>query len=304
MHDQPLELAAHRSTHPDRIQALVALLDDPSERVWQPVRAALERAGRAALPALRRAQESADPRVRLRARALEASQARRGALRRFCTTVARTAAHEASAPGTLEAGLLRLTRVIDPDFDAQEVRAELDRLAARVRARGQGLDTGMAQALALVDVLCEEHGLRGASDHYHHPDNVHLGRVLSRRRGLPLSLVAVHLFVARRAGIRAAAVPLPGHVMLRLYAGERSLLVDPFHGGKIRTRKDCLTYLLQQGLAPRNDWFADADEGQLLLRQSGNLVNALRQLGRGAEARELEAVLVDLAERRTPALLA
>ncbi len=269
---------------PERLGALVALLDDPSPAVWEPVRDHLERAGRAAVPALRRAASHPEPRVRLRSRALLATHARRATLRRLAATLARD-------PVDLEAGLWRLARAADPEFDAREARIQLDRLAARVRARGHGLDAGMAKALALVDVLCEEDGLRGAEDGYHHPDNAHLGRVLERRRGLPLSLVAIHLLVARRAGIRAAAVPLPGHVMLRLYAGERSLLVDPFHGGKIRTRKDCLTYLLHQGLAPRTDWFADATDRQLLLRQTGNLINGLRLVGRSAEAHALKDVL-------------
>ena len=61
------------------------------------------------------------------------------------------------------------------------------------------LDRGQA----LVDYLGRELGSGGSTGDFHHPDNSHFPRVLEKKRGMPLALSAVYVFVARRAGIRA-----------------------------------------------------------------------------------------------------
>jgi regulator of sirC expression with transglutaminase-like and TPR domain len=107
---------------------------------------------------------------------------------------------------------------------------------------------------------------------------------------MPLTLTAVYMLVARRVGIRAAAIPLPGHVMLRLYAGRRTLIVDPFRGGRLRTRSECTRYLEQQGLVPNPAWFRDASDAALFQRQLLNLMNSCQLRGMTGLARELHRV--------------
>jgi regulator of sirC expression with transglutaminase-like and TPR domain len=100
-------------------------------------------------------------------------------------------------------------------------------------------------------------------------------------------------------GIRAAAVPLPGHVLLRLYSGRRSLLVDPFQGGRITTRRDCVRYLTENGLVPRAEWFRDARPEELFLRQILNLMHSYQARGMRERARELRT-LAALMQVRVP----
>jgi regulator of sirC expression with transglutaminase-like and TPR domain len=144
--------------------------------------------------------------------------------------------------------------------------------------------------MVLAHYLGNERGLIGSEVDYHHPDHVYLHRAIVRKRGMPLTLTAIYLLVARRAGIRAAAVPLPGHVLLRLYSGRRSLIIDPFRGGRVRTRSDCLRYLAEQGLVPRPSWFRDATDAMLLQRHARNLMNSYQLRGRARLARDLERV--------------
>jgi regulator of sirC expression with transglutaminase-like and TPR domain len=108
---------------------------------------------------------------------------------------------------------------------------------------------------------------------------------------MPLTLVAIYLLVARRAGLKAAPIALPGRVLLRLYAGPRSLILDPFLGGKARTRQDCVNYLAKHGLVPRPQWFADAGDAALFHRHLLNLMGSHQALGHAREAAELSAIV-------------
>jgi hypothetical protein len=69
----------------------------------------------------------------------------------------------------------------------------------------------------LADVthhLFDTVGLRGDRSTYYSPDNSLLPAVLDRRRGIPVSLAIVAADVARRRGLAAVVVGMPGHVLL------------------------------------------------------------------------------------------
>ena len=275
-----------------RVRALVRLLDDESSAVVDAVRSELCAIGRPALGALRRAAESSDARLRTRARAIAATVERREVVRRLARRAAQPHAD-------LEGSLFLLGHLDRPQLDARPYRRALDAMAEVVRERMGTSARGLPRSLSLVTYLAGDLGYAGSQEDYGHPDNVHFHRVIERKRGMPLTLVALYLSVARRAGIHGAAVALPGHVMLRLYSDDgRSVLVDPFHRGHVRTRKECDEYLTQHGLAPDPAWYRDAGEGQLLHRHINNLHNSLRARGLAGRAAELRRALVAGSSRR------
>lgn len=271
----PGELAVPRGQR-ERFDALVGLLGDapPDPQVL----AALRSAGAAAWPALRRGARDADARRRVQARGLLLELERQAARRRLLAALYR-------GGFSLLQGMVLLSRSEQPDLDPRPLFAELDRLAERVQERARASGGDFAGPLALLEVLGKEVGLSGGSGDPQALSELFLERVLAGRRGLPLPLVAIHVLVAERAGLAAAAVPLPGRVLLRLYSGQRSLLADPFAGGKLRTRRECLSYLESRGLAARPEWFQDAGPAQLVQRHLLNLERAYRRLGRAADSR-------------------
>jgi regulator of sirC expression with transglutaminase-like and TPR domain len=115
--------------------------------------------------------------------------------------------------------------------DGASALAELDRLGA---ALGElPLASPLEQAHSLRTLLSDVEGFAGDQSDYDNPDNSMLDVVLERRRGLPILLTAVYVEVARRAGVAVAGVGLPGHFLAGIFAGETTLLVDPFSGGRL-----------------------------------------------------------------------
>lgn len=283
------------SRAPPRAAAIEALLDDPSPAVWDGVRAEIERAGRAGLPLLRRAARAGAPRARSRARSLLLALERERASRRLIGYALRREID-------LERGSFLLARFADPAADLRKALAALDALGAEVAQRTESLAPGPERSLVLCEHLGRELGFAGDEADYHHPDNVHVHRVIERRRGLPLSLCALYLFVARRARIPAAPVALPGHVVLRLHLPGRNLLVDPFHRGALVSERDCLQYLARHSLPFHPAWFADAEDSALLERQVLNLRAGYERSALAREVRQLERVRAALQARRAAAI--
>ncbi len=267
------------------------LLADDSPAVWAQVRDELVQADARAVGLLRRAAKSPNARVRAKARRILAERARSRVLRRLVSYGIRRDID-------LERALFLLGRLDLPNLDRRPYVRALDAMAARVRARASRETDPLARVASLAQVLGNELGFIGSEADFTHPDNIQLHRAIERKRGMPLTLTAIYLFVARRAGIRAAPVALPGRVILRLYAGRRSILVDPFQGGRVRTRADLVRYLAEHGLVARPEWFRDASDGALFQRHVLNLMSSSQTRGLEREARELHRLAIAIGRAR------
>lgn len=265
---------------PSRLDALIELLDDPSPSITETVKQALLSGGREVEAPLKRAVKSDRPRIRARARGILLTRDRRLSIRRLI-------GHATRPDIDLERALFLLGSLDRAGLDRRPYTRALDAMASQVRVEVDAAGDSSTAPMALAEVLGTRMGFVGSEVDYDHPDNVYLHRAIERKRGMPLTLVALYLFVARRAGIRATAVPLPGHVMCRIYSGERAYLVDPFHGGKLRTHEDCMRYLAMHELTPKAAWFRDASDRELFIRHVRNLMRSFDVRGRMDEARGL-----------------
>jgi regulator of sirC expression with transglutaminase-like and TPR domain len=119
----------------------------------------------------------------------------------------------------------------DPDLDVDATLLRIDALTDVLRTRGAPTGNPETDARQLAAFLAGELGFRGDVASYHDPDNALLHRVLDTRRGLPITLAIVYVAIARRLGLPAYAVNLPGHVVAAIAGGDRPVVIDPFHDG-------------------------------------------------------------------------
>ncbi len=88
------------------------------------------------------------------------------------------------------------------------------------------------EAAAGLRVALGEHaGYGGSAPDYADVRSSLLHEVVRRRRGLPLTLSVLWVEVARRLGVTAHAVALPGHVVVAVGLDD-VVHVDPFGGGR------------------------------------------------------------------------
>ncbi len=138
----------------------------------------------------------------------------------------------------LSRAALEMGRFAYPDLD---VDAHLDQLARLADAATRYLlETDDMPAIALARFLFQLVGFSGDAEHYTDPRNSFINEVLARRLGIPISLSVVYLEVARRSGVAAEGVGLPGHFIVRATDPEgRVVYLDPFHRGAVLSEEDC-----------------------------------------------------------------
>jgi regulator of sirC expression with transglutaminase-like and TPR domain len=139
-----------------------------------------------------------------------------------------------------------------PALDCQSVLAEIDGLAARLKARIPG-DAAPMQRLRLLNrFFFQELGFAGNVNDYYDARNSYLHFVLQSRRGIPISLAILYIEIAGQIGLHASGVSFPGHFLVKLRMPQGEVVIDPFTGQSMsRESLDALLvpYRRREGLA-------------------------------------------------------
>jgi hypothetical protein len=140
--------------------------------------------------------------------------------------------------------------------------AELDALAAHVPGEGRD-DLRLRTALG---------GFAGTSSDYARLESSLLPDVLRRRRGLPILLSTVWTEVARRAGVPAYGVGLPGHFVVGVGDPDGTrVLVDPFTGGRLLPYDRARDIAAETGRSLRPEHLRPHDPIDTIDRVLGNI---------------------------------
>ena len=140
-------------------------------------------------------------------------------------------------PDLIRANLLFAREIAYPGLKPSRYLETLDAWAERVAPSCEN-GSAVERAVSLSSFLFREIGLRGNDDDYYDPRNSYLNEVIDRRLGLPIALSVLYIEMARRIGLPAFGVGLPGHFIVGVEDPEESFLLDPFHGGMLLTRDD------------------------------------------------------------------
>lgn len=132
-----------------------------------------------------------------------------------------------------------------PTLDNQSYFNRLDKLAAMAANRLSD-DASLYDHLdAIRAVLFDSVDLRGNSGNYYDPRNSYVNEVLDRGLGIPITLSVIYREVARRIGIEMNGIGMPGHYLLAAGSGSEQIFVDPYHGGGLLSRKECLALAIR-----------------------------------------------------------
>lgn len=269
--------------------ALLKLLTDEDESVYQAVRVKIISQGPAARDWLRPHRLSSDPVLRRRAQGILDELERRAADSRFLAfCVSR------GEDLDVEQGAWLLAQTQYPNVSVPAYQALLDTYAADARERIP-VDAGMEPVLqAINSFLFEELKFTGNRRDYYDPDNSYLNRVMDRRLGNPISLCLVYLAVARRLRLPVAGIGLPGHFLCRCQAAQREIYIDPFNRGRLLTQADCAQHLRKLGVEFHESHLAPVSPRRMLLRMCHNLHQIYASHGLAEETARLQRYIAAL----------
>jgi regulator of sirC expression with transglutaminase-like and TPR domain len=204
---------------------------------------------------------------------------------------------------------LAIAQDVDPQLDLSATQAELDILAARLQRR-LASDASSVQKLRMLNhFFYHELGFAGNVNDYYDPDNSYLHRVISTRRGIPISLAVVYMELAQQIGLNVKGISFPGHFLMKLSVQSGDIVLDPFNGVSLsreELEERLEPYFEQQGYPseiPLGSYLQAAAPRDILVRMLRNLkalfIEHLRwQRVLGVQQRLVILLPDDITERR------
>jgi len=173
------------------------------------------------------------------------------------------------------------------DLDTQTVLAEIDTLAARLKARMPADAVAIQRLRWLNRFFFQELGFTGNVNDYYHPHNSYIHLVLQTRRGIPITLALIYIELATQLGLVASGVSFPGHFLVKLRMPQGEVVIDPFTGQSLS--REALASLLipyrlsrelpESGEVPLTLFLQSAAGREIIARMLRNL----KEIHRGAE---------------------
>lgn len=191
----------------------------------------------------------------------------------------------------LEDAIFILSRFDNPTLREREYKQKLDRFADMIRDEVRYSLDESQKMHKVLDFVFSELGFSGNTTDYYNPHNSYLNRVIDQRKGLPISLALIVLFIGRRLELPFFGVNMPIHFMLKFKSDREEILIDPFDGGKLVSYNQCYYFLKQNGIDPKSEHFKESSEITILARSIRNLINSYQKLDKLGKVERLKKLL-------------
>lgn len=280
------------------LNALISLLDDPDEEIYNHIRERLLSLGYEVIPALEDAwEQSFDTLIQNRIeniiQKIQFSKVA-GSLREW-------ARHRSN---DLLAGALLIARYQYPDLDESKIRKHIEQIKQDVWLELNNNLTALEKVRVINHIMFDVHNFSGNTTNYHAPQNSYINNVLESKKGNPLSLSILYTIIAQDLEIPIYGVNLPEHFVLA-YRDEYNIMssftheptndvlfyINPFSKGSVFGRKEIDAFLKQLKVTPQDSFYEPCSNIDMIKRLIRNLINSYEKLGYPHKIDELKLLL-------------
>ncbi|MFN0033408.1 MAG: transglutaminase-like domain-containing protein [Flavobacteriales bacterium] len=287
------------------IHALISLIEDPDENIYNQVRTELKELGEKVLPQLEQywELEKFGPLFQTRVEELINTI-------QYDSIYTRLKDWKASADQDLLQGALIINRYQYPGFDDAEVTDLIMRMRQDVWLELNDNLTAFETIKVMNHIIFNIHRFEGNRDQYNDPRNSYISDICAGRKGNPLALGIIYTHIARSLGLPIYGVNLPSHFIvcyldhdhhseqLGLNPLDADVLfyINPFQGGSILHEEEIDDFLKKQNITGQSNFYRPCTPVEMISRMLNNLIHAYIALEKDEKVRELKALLSALTE--------
>jgi len=278
------------------LKALIHLLEDPDNQIFEQIRNKLLSLGQEVIPALEHVWESTFNNT-LQSRIEDIIQT-------IQFNSVRDALQVWAISGGIDllAGTMLIARYQYPDLDEEQVRRQIEQIRKDVWLELNPNLTAFEKVRVINHILFDVHGFAGNTSNYHAPQNSYINNVLETKKGNPLLLSIIYSIIAQGLNIPIYGVNLPEHFILAYrdelieHMGqeeEESILfyINPFSKGAVFSRREIDDFLKQLKLSPKASFYESCSNIDIIRRQLRNLIVSYEKLGYPNKVKDLKKLL-------------
>lgn len=276
------------------IKALIHLMDDPDQFVYEHVRDQLLQYGPGAIPYLENswAEDSYGHEFMQRVENLIHEI-------QFQEIYQQLIAWKSGQRELLD-GALIIAKYQYPGLNVEHVTEFFDHLTREIWLEISYKLTAYEKVNVINQVLYKEYQFRGDTKQFHSPLNSYINTVIELRKGNPLSLCIIYSVLAQRLGLPIYGVNLPNHFVLAYLDDDNThqvndlgenygvkFYINCFSGGGIFDQDEVRDYLKRINVVPNRGHFEPCSNSTILIRMLTNLISSYQQQGNKEKEREL-----------------
>ncbi len=294
--------------HTNEVYALITLIEDPDESIYDQVRKELRTYGEAIIPQLEQYWELQDfgPLFQTRLEELISSIQYEGVYSRLKNW-------KNSEDKNLLEGALIINKYQYPSYDEDELRRKVSKIRQDIWLELNDNLTAFEQVRVINHILFTHHGFKGNRDNYHQPQNSFMTDLLSSKSGNPISLGLMYAYLADSLELPIYGVNLPSHFILcyldhqaedealGLTKDDADILfyINPFNAGAILQQDEIDEFLEKQNL-PRDDrFYRPCSNMEMIARMLNNLIHSYIAASNDEKVRELRTMQSLLLEKES-----
>ena len=277
-----------------KVTALISLLDDPDENVFDHIKVELESYGKDVIPLLEDAWEHQSFGVLYQSRIENIVHNIQFEL------VKHSLADwiESSEKDLLDACII-IAQYQYPDLDKAAIYSYFAKLEKDIWIELNDGLTALEKLKIMNHIIFDVHDFKGNTSNYHSPDNSFINRVIEFKKGNPISLSIVYLILAKRLQLPIHGVNLPRHFILA-WGDDYQLgtnkdhnnheilfYINPFSGGSVFGKNDINSFLKELHLKPHPMFFLPCSNYDIITRSLNNLIHSFDKNGNSEKADEI-----------------
>jgi regulator of sirC expression with transglutaminase-like and TPR domain len=278
------------------IKALVQLIDDPDDNIYEHVRDQLKRFGNEAIPYLENSWGNSYYGMLFQSRVEKIIHEIK-----FEETKSQVQAWADSSDKDLLEGALIVARYQYPDLDEDFVRNAIQAIRRDVWLELNNNQTAFEQVKIFNRVFFGVQGFHGDTKTFNSPVNSYINTVLESKKGNPLSLCLIYSVVAQSLDMPVYGVNLPNHFVLAYMDEKRSsfmineqnefgvlFYINAFSKGVIFDTNEIKDFLNENKLSYNREFFEPCSNSTIMKRMFSNLIASFQQIGNAEKVLELQ----------------
>lgn len=276
------------------IEALIHLIDDPDETIYQHVHDRLLQYGPDAIPFLENSWGEKDygliflNRVEQIIHDIQFEDAKRKLID-----------WQKSEKDLLE-GAIVIAKYQYPGLNEEHIREFIVEMRKDIWLELSPRQTAFEKIRIFNKIFFGKYKFHGDSKDFHAPVNSYINTVIESRKGNPLSLSIIYSIVAQSLGMSVYGVNLPNHFILAYIDEDGTNLftksednngilfyINPFSKGSLFDENEINDFLKNLNIPPTKEYYEPCSNTTIISRMLTNLITAFQQAGNAEKVIEL-----------------
>ncbi len=291
------------------LKALITLLDDPNDTVYESVQKRLNEIGTPIVPELKDAWVQSKDEL-----FLERSSSIISTIQ-FNDTLGQFKKWLDDGAESLFDGAFFIAKYNFPDLDYQLINQKIEKIKRDAWLQMNDNLTPLEQIRVINHIIFNINKFDRNNASFYSPNNSYLNQLLKTKKGNPISLAILFLIITKRLDLPVYGVNLPKNFILA-YAEELyqtgletepenkivSFYINPYNNGAILTKREIDHFLQQQKIKPQDIFYQACDNKIIIQRLLLNLIYSYEKQKKPDKVEDLKK-FADLFENPLPDVL-